>query len=63
LASEKIEKIEFKLDHIVWDSESNELAIFYEANLNGDCRRACELMKSDSSGRQIAGEAMYGAAV
>jgi ketosteroid isomerase-like protein len=44
VASEKIEKIEFKLDHIVWDSESNELVIFYEANLNGVCSRACEVM-------------------
>jgi len=28
LAAKKIEKIEFKLDHIVWDSDSNELVIF-----------------------------------
>jgi ketosteroid isomerase-like protein len=38
LAAKKIEKIEFKLDHIVWDSDSNELVIFYEANLNGVCK-------------------------
>ena len=55
LAAKKIEKIEFKLDHIVWDSDSNELIIFYEANLNGVCSRACEAMKFDSSGRQISG--------
>ena len=42
LAAKKIEKIEFKLDHIVWDPESNDLIIFYEANLNGVCSRACE---------------------
>ena len=35
LAAKKIEKIEFKLGHIVWDSDSNELIIFYEANLTG----------------------------
>ena len=63
LASEKIEKIEFKLDHIVWDSDANELVIFYEANLNGVRSRACEMMKFDPSGRQVSGEAMYGAAV
>ena len=63
LAAEKIEKIEFTLDHIVWDSESSELVIFYEANLNGVRNRACETMKFDSSGKQISGEAMYGASI
>jgi ketosteroid isomerase-like protein len=63
VALEKIAKIEFKLDQIVWDSESNELVIFYEAKLNGVYSRACESMKFDSSGRQVSGEAMYGAAL
>jgi ketosteroid isomerase-like protein len=63
LAAKKIEKIEFTLDHIVWDSDSNELVIFYDANLNGVCNRACEMMKFDSSGRQVSGEAMYGAPI
>jgi ketosteroid isomerase-like protein len=63
LAAIKIEKIEFTLDHIVWDSASNELVIFYEANLNGVCSRACETMKFDSFGKQVSGEAMYGASI
>jgi ketosteroid isomerase-like protein len=63
LAAIKIEKIEFTLDHIVWDSTSNELVIFYEANLNGVCSRACETMKFDSFGKQVSGEAMYGASI
>ena len=63
LAAKKIEKIEFKLDHIVWDSDSNYLIIFYEAKLNGVCSRACEAMKFNSSGRQVSGEAMYGAVI
>ena len=63
LAAKKIEKIEFKLDHIVWDSESNDLIVFYEANLNGVCSRACEAMRFNSSGRQVSGEAMYGALI
>lgn len=63
LAAKKIEKIEFTLDHIVWDSAANELVIFYEANLNGVCSRACEAMKFDSSGKQVSGEAMYGASI
>ena len=63
LAAKKIEKIEFKLDRILWDSDCNELIIFYEATLNGISSRACEAMKFDSSGRQISGEAMYGALI
>ncbi len=63
LAAKQIEKIEFTLDHIVWDSDSNELVIFYEANLNGVCTRACEVMKFDSFGKQVSGEAMYGASI
>ena len=63
LAAKKIEKIELALDHIVWDSDSNELVIFYDANLNGVCSRACEMMKFDPSGRQVSGEAMYGAPI
>jgi ketosteroid isomerase-like protein len=42
LAARKIEKIEFTLDHTVWNYASNELVIFYEANLNGVRSRACE---------------------
>lgn len=63
LAARKIERIEFTLDHIVWDSASDELVVFYEANLNGVRSRACETMKFDRSGRQVSGEAMYGASV
>jgi len=63
LAATKIEKIEFTLDRIVWDPDANELAIFYEANLNGVRNRACETMKFNRSGRQVSGEAMYGAAI
>jgi ketosteroid isomerase-like protein len=63
LAAKNIEKIEFTLDHIVWDSVSNELVIFYEANLNGVRTRASEVMKFDPSGRQVSGEAMYGASI
>ena len=63
LAAKKIAKIEFTLDHVVWDSDSNELVIFYQANVNGVRTRACEAMKFDSSGKQVSGEAMYGAVI
>jgi len=63
LAAKKIETIEFKLDRVAWDPEARELVVFYEANLNGARSRACEAMRFDASGKQIAGEALYGAAI
>jgi hypothetical protein len=52
-----------KLDHAAWDEKRRELNVVYEANLNGERKRACEIMKFDGSGRQIRGEALYGAII
>src|SRR5215471_3511715 len=58
---ERITTLEFRLDHAAWDEQQRELVVVYEANLNGETKRACEIMRFDAGGRQIAGEAMYGA--
>jgi ketosteroid isomerase-like protein len=63
LAAKKIDKIEFTLDRIGWDSTANELVVFYEANLNGVRCRAAEAMTFDAAGRQLSGEALYGAPI
>ena len=60
-ALRRVEKIEFILDHTVCDPDAGELVVFYEASLNGSRSRACELMRFDAQGRQIGGEALYGA--
>jgi ketosteroid isomerase-like protein len=62
-ASAKIDTLEFKLERAVWDGDSRQLVVFYEANLNGAKTRSCELMSFDDQGRQVSGEALYGAAV
>lgn len=62
-ALERISTLEFKLDHATWDERRRELLVIYEANLNGERKRACEIMQFDASGRQIRGEALYGAAI
>jgi hypothetical protein len=62
-ALDRISILEFKLDHATWDERRRELNVVYEANLNGDRKRACEIMQFDAAGRQIAGEALYGAAI
>jgi hypothetical protein len=62
-ALERISVLEFRLDHAAWDERRRELNVVYEANLNGERKRACKIMQFDAAGRQIRGEALYGAAV
>jgi hypothetical protein len=59
----RIASLEFKLDHAAWDEKRRELNVVYEANLNGERKRACEIMQFDEAGRQIRGEALYGAII
>ncbi|HEV2713929.1 MAG TPA: nuclear transport factor 2 family protein [Terriglobales bacterium] len=61
IALARISSLEFNLDHAAWDEKRRELNVVYEANLNGERKRACEIMQFDLSGRQIRGEALYGA--
>ena len=59
----RISSLEFKLDHAAWDEKRRELNVVYEANRNGERKRACEIMQFDAAGRQIRGEALYGAII
>ena len=45
----------------MWDSERSELAIVYDAEINGQKSRACEFLRLGGDGRAEEGEAMYGA--
>ena len=60
-AMTRVSALEFKLDHASWDERRRELTVVYQARLNGESKRACEIMAFDPSGRQIRGEAFYGA--
>ncbi len=51
----RISSLELKLDHAAWDEKRRELNVVYEANLNGERKRAREIMQFDASGRQIRG--------
>ena len=62
-AMARVSVLEFTLDHASWDERRRELTIIYRASLNGECQRACEIMAFDPSGRQIRGEAFYGASL
>ncbi len=57
----RIATLEFRLDHAAWDERRRELVVVYEANLGGERKRACEIMRFEVGGRQVAGEALYGA--
>lgn len=54
---------EFTLDRIIWDQDRQELAIIYEREVEGRRDRACELLRFNSAGEVVAGEAMYGAEI
>ena len=60
-ASAGIAELHFTLDRALWDPEARELLVLYDARIGGATRRACELMRFDADGRQVAGEALYGA--
>lgn len=62
-ALQRIDRLEFSLDHATWDAERRELAIVYVANLNGNRQRALEIMRFRADGLQAGGEAFYGAAL
>lgn len=57
----QISAIRFTLDHMLWDAERQELAIVYDAEINGQRNRACEFLRFNGDGRAVQGEAMYGA--
>jgi len=56
-------RIEFVFDHALWDPAARTLVVVYQATLNDTTTRSCEIMRFDADGQQIAGEALYGAAL
>src|SRR5437879_1261117 len=63
IAMQRIGRFDFRLDRALWDPEALELTVVYTNTRDGNAVRACELMKFDSSGIQVAGEALYGASM
>ena len=56
-------KMHFTLDHWIWDAERQELAIVFIRDVDGEKRRACELLQFDATGLVARGEALHGAAL
>lgn len=61
-ALQRIPELRFTLDRVGWDAAAGLLVILYEADLNGQRSRACELM-TFADGRVVVGEALYGASL
>jgi uncharacterized protein (TIGR02246 family) len=57
-----IQTLVFELDAVVCDEDRSEMVVLYVAQRNDVNTRACELMRFHA-GRQIYGEALYGAPV
>ena len=62
-ALQKLQSLQFTLDRILWDAESRELLVLYQAELNGQQLRACEAMRFGPDGKIFQGEALYGASL
>ena len=56
-----IGEIRFVLDCVVADPAAREMVVPYEGHVDGRRTRAAETMRFDAAGRQIEGEALYGA--
>ncbi|MBV1797901.1 nuclear transport factor 2 family protein [Siccirubricoccus sp. G192] len=56
-----IGEIRFVLDRVVADPAAREMVVLYEGHVDGRRTRAAEAMRFDAAGRQIEGEALYGA--
>jgi len=51
----------FRLDSVICDPERREMMVIYDRFRDGKVTRACEFMRFGADGKQIEGEAMYGA--
>ena len=60
-AMARAERFDFRLDRALWDEQVRELVVVYVSSRDGVRRRACEIMRFDRDGRQVYGEALYGA--
>jgi len=61
-ALDRVAELHFKLDHVGFDQERQEIFIVYVASLAGQTSRACERLHFGEGG-VIEGEALYGAPV
>jgi ketosteroid isomerase-like protein len=57
----RIGRLVFTLDDVSWDAERRILTVFYTSDTDGNRKANAEKMVFDAAGRQISGQAYYGA--
>jgi steroid delta-isomerase len=62
-ALQRIGRLRFTVERVLFDAEQRELAIFYLAELDERRTRACERIRFGDDGLAILGDALYGAPV
>lgn len=58
----QIVSLRFVVDRVVWDPESQELAIIYTSESNGKAKRVSENLRFNTAGQIIAAEVFHGVA-
>lgn len=51
----------FTVERVLWDEADRTMLVLYTHRRDDRMLRACELMRFDAHGRQVCGEAFYGA--
>jgi len=59
----RISSLRFILERTLWDSETNELAIIYRSEINGEAKQVSENLRFGRNGKVIAAEVFHGAGV
>ena len=57
----RITALRFRVDRVLWDAESRELAIVYVAEINGQACRVSENLRFDAQDRVVSAEVFHGA--
>ncbi len=60
-ALDRVPDLRFELLDVVGDEAGSKMMVHYISHRGGTAVRACELMVFDQLGRQVSGEALYGA--
>lgn len=60
-AAAPITSLRFDIRYVTCDEARREMVVVYTAHRNGTARMAAEVMRFDDDGRQVYGEALYGA--
>ena len=55
-----VRSLRFSLHRVIWDTETSELSIVYDRDIDGHFDRASEVLQFGSSGKVVRGEVFYG---